>query len=628
MPDDNPQNEMDKTLRAYAEKRRDNPEVRIHPATRRMLQGEVKRTYPETSQNPGWSPSAWWRNFWPYLAVLAVLGFIVVELVITSRPPKTEMTVASNDRENVTEEPQTENLAGSSTDERRDLNYFSSDARTPASPAGRVDTLAEAGKALPSPELAEPAVPAFEPQPKPEAKAELEIARSVSPPAQLETTPLPPAETTQTLSLAANIQSQLYRQESAAERQLADQAIQPVPEAESKASGNELLTTAPPVQTSSAVQPQVASTTPEPQDTPSAAQPQVAQTPTNPPDTAVSTTVATKAAQDDPVLLQRFSRVQEDRLATNEPSAQELAQRAWEARMRALAPPPENLAKRQATSAPVAVAAAPTVSTSAPQTKVAARRPVEVEELPPIKTETLPPERTVALATPSTVPARPASQPAAQPEAGGTQPTPSVAPIRLAPGEQLQLTIDVMAGLTNLGAAQRTWFMQATNPAAQVPAAILPNFHVERLGEDVRFVDADGSVYLGKISRNGLPPQFEPVTGRALGEFDGARTAPRFAPLDVLPDDLVITNAAIYEFAVEGTNLSLGVPVTLRGKYVQRTNSPSMRGIAGVAAPAGSPEPAGAVGRQGLPRSKAAIVGAAVIGGTNTIIFKALAPGE
>ena len=64
MPDE-PNKQMDETLRAYAQERRKAPEVSLHPATRNLLQAEVKRAFGSRSAFP------WWRNlraFWPHLA--------------------------------------------------------------------------------------------------------------------------------------------------------------------------------------------------------------------------------------------------------------------------------------------------------------------------------------------------------------------------------------------------------------------------------------------------------------------------------------------------------------------------------------------------------------------------------
>ena len=563
-----PENEMDETLRAYARQRRDNPEVRIHPATRRMLQGEVKRSYGGAAEAGGSQIGRWWKSFWPYLAVTAVLAFIVVELVLPPKGP--QMTVANKDEEEEVE-------PATSLAEPLEHSEDSALATAQSTP----QPAAKLMKPVPAPPADSAEVAALAEMEGNAATKEVEIARSIPPPAELEGSPLPAGAAPPQMADATT--RTFYRYETPAEPQVAlNQASNAGAAPEQLARlQSEILTAAPPVRASSGIQ-----------------------------------TVSIAQAYSNQVAEIQLSNAPVDRVALVESNAQELAHRAWEARMRALAPPTAETAarRREGTSGPPGTATSVVVepvvakaATSAPPKQ--AVQEAKVERLTGVSTRAAP-EQQLAAARPDIAPQTVVI----------TEPP----PIRLAPGEQLQFPIARMTELTNLGAAQRTWFLQATNPADVVPAGFLPNFNVERLGDELRFVDADGSVYQGRISKYGLP-RFEPVTGRALGEFDGFRAGSRFAPVEAIPDDLVITNAAVYDFAVEGTNLTLGVPVTVRGKYVERTNSPSIKGIAGVASGSGEAE-AERARRPGIPKSKAAIVGAAVIGGTNTVPFKALAP--
>ena len=95
MPDE-PDNEMDEVLRRYARAARTRPEVRMHPATRQMLQGEVKRTYARRAASRGWFSGRWWRRFWPYLAVTAVLALIFADFVLPRQAPEPELKMAQN----------------------------------------------------------------------------------------------------------------------------------------------------------------------------------------------------------------------------------------------------------------------------------------------------------------------------------------------------------------------------------------------------------------------------------------------------------------------------------------------------------------------------------------------------
>src|SRR5260221_6530253 len=75
-----PDNQIDELLQAYAKKRREQmgapPD--LHPATRKLLQGEVARTFPKKPS----AAESWFsflKIFWPRIAfatsVLLVLGF-------------------------------------------------------------------------------------------------------------------------------------------------------------------------------------------------------------------------------------------------------------------------------------------------------------------------------------------------------------------------------------------------------------------------------------------------------------------------------------------------------------------------------------------------------------------------
>ena len=66
MPEE-PNNRMEEMLRAYARERRKKPDVRMHPATRGMLQAEVARQYGQA----GPAHTSFWkqmRAFWPQFA--------------------------------------------------------------------------------------------------------------------------------------------------------------------------------------------------------------------------------------------------------------------------------------------------------------------------------------------------------------------------------------------------------------------------------------------------------------------------------------------------------------------------------------------------------------------------------
>lgn len=85
-----PNNDIEKQLRDYAAQRRDAAGTpQMHPATRQLLQTEVKRHHATSSRG---ASSRGWYVFWPRLAmalsVLAVIAVVMVVFEKQSRPAK------------------------------------------------------------------------------------------------------------------------------------------------------------------------------------------------------------------------------------------------------------------------------------------------------------------------------------------------------------------------------------------------------------------------------------------------------------------------------------------------------------------------------------------------------------
>lgn len=104
---DEPNKKMDEILRAYAEERRKAPELYLHPATRRMLHGEVSRTIGKPEGRRSWRDRL--RAFWPQIAFGGALCFVLGIAVLSLRqgPPKNivEGRDASRSAAGVPEEP-------------------------------------------------------------------------------------------------------------------------------------------------------------------------------------------------------------------------------------------------------------------------------------------------------------------------------------------------------------------------------------------------------------------------------------------------------------------------------------------------------------------------------------------
>src|SRR5436190_9116078 len=70
-------NKSEELLKRYAKERQEQaPNLRLHPATRRLLQGEVTRQFEKKSENRGWF--AWLGIMRGRLAIGTALGAVVV----------------------------------------------------------------------------------------------------------------------------------------------------------------------------------------------------------------------------------------------------------------------------------------------------------------------------------------------------------------------------------------------------------------------------------------------------------------------------------------------------------------------------------------------------------------------
>mgnify|MGYP003575003007 CR=1 FL=1 len=166
--------------------------------------------------------------------------------------------------------------------------------------------------------------------------------------------------------------------------------------------------------------------------------------------------------------------------------------------------------------------------------------------------------------------------------------------------------------LTNLGAARRFYFVQATNAVAGPGAPMFSSFQVEQTGKDLRVMDRDGSVYFGFIEAlTNAPAPMDTavaVTRQRLERFHEVVAKP--------------TNSAGFNITVRGTNRTLGKDVVLTGQMFERTNAGQLPVERLSAAPAATaPVPMGA--RPSEPAPRMMIIGNAVVGSTNEIPVRA-----
>src|SRR5438445_12945741 len=87
MPDE-PNRNVEDQLKAWAQKRREEAgaPLELHPATRKLLQDEVARTFTKKTTEPAARPGGWLKVFWPRFALVGSICALLVILAGLSLP--------------------------------------------------------------------------------------------------------------------------------------------------------------------------------------------------------------------------------------------------------------------------------------------------------------------------------------------------------------------------------------------------------------------------------------------------------------------------------------------------------------------------------------------------------------
>ena len=106
----------------------------------------------------------------------------------------------------------------------------------------------------------------------------------------------------------------------------------------------------------------------------------------------------------------------------------------------------------------------------------------------------------------------------------------------------------------------------AMKNTAALPSAVLASFQIERTGQQIRVLDADGSVYQGQVANQVVMEKAPPP-----GNFAGANKASAGAPpLQSSPQNTPPQQPALlggFTFQVSGLNRTLNQKVALTGSF-------------------------------------------------------------
>jgi hypothetical protein len=176
--------------------------------------------------------------------------------------------------------------------------------------------------------------------------------------------------------------------------------------------------------------------------------------------------------------------------------------------------------------------------------------------------------------------------------------------------------------ITNLGAALRTKFVELpTDQNASV--GVLNSFQVEQQGDDLRIVDRDGSVYYGNLSVQ-LPGQ-QPATLTQQVSLSYGAAPSQNAAAGGLGLNESSPNTAVYFLRAQGTNVTLAKPVTLEGRFLERTNVALFGETRAKKEANLEAKPAAAPPVDRFSKARKAIVGRATVGQTNQFPVNAVA---
>ncbi len=248
MPSDEPNSKMDELLRAYAKKRREQGEApgEIHPATRRLLQDEVRRTFGAGKNSAAAGAERWRRWRWPMIAtgggaVAMLLAFAVLNAQLDRLAPAHESAAKSLEadfKRNATKkEPPV--LAGRSSPADRSLGLRKTELSEAPLPPPQAPQLAgpRSGENSPmanrysgtpsttSPASPAPAAPLAAASPVVSAAATLSTSPAAAPPASapagIVTDSLAGGEALPSVQAKAASESQLGQQKSSFQQNLA-----------------------------------------------------------------------------------------------------------------------------------------------------------------------------------------------------------------------------------------------------------------------------------------------------------------------------------------------------------------------------------------------------------------------
>jgi len=157
--------------------------------------------------------------------------------------------------------------------------------------------------------------------------------------------------------------------------------------------------------------------------------------------------------------------------------------------------------------------------------------------------------------------------------------SPSVAPVPTASDNILRFYADKLKETREPGTSGGRRFTRVELPSTTTASAgksqaaqpVLSSFEVEQTAQQLRIVDADGSIYTGSVQLAGARPRLRSAEAQQIAV--GESSQGRLGPTSAIAFDAAGEPGQIYSFRVTGTNRTLNQSVVFTGSLTAMTNA-------------------------------------------------------